>query len=201
MGGAFNATTNNLSFSFFGGLDEPRLYNRALTTNEIITMMWTQGVHHGRSQYDANNLAQWSNTVYVGTFEYDSPADTSFARTNHGTKGASGAAPAHVTLGLTNSYYSFDGGDLITNIVPAGVNSYSAWVFTNSAWYNHADLQGTQYVNGVAASWNNTFYTNNGVVVVLGRGFTGGLDDVRNYTNWSRVNYTNYYHSTTGTYR
>ena len=98
---------------FVGSFDDVIPYSNNLTVAQIEDLFWLQAPNHGWSQFDADNKTQWSNSVYIGTFEYDSPADTS-PQGNHGTKGAGAAAPTFAGGGdASNGWYNFDGGDYI----------------------------------------------------------------------------------------
>ena len=112
-----------------GDLDDSTIWTNALTATQVDDLFWMQATNHGWSVFDYDNRTLWSNAVYVGTFEYDSPADTS-PSFNNGAKAAGGAAPTF-NSDTTNGWFGFDGGDYInftSQVFPTGAKSWAFWI-------------------------------------------------------------------------
>ena len=135
-----------------GGVDNTRIYNTALSASDMSTLFWRTATNHGWSKWDYDNRSDWSNTVYVGTFSYDYPADTSADGANHGTKAAGAAAPTHATTAVPNGYYSFDGGDYITlpDPVVTQVFTLATWIYADSSGSGSRAILGGS-TNGIGA--------------------------------------------------
>jgi hypothetical protein len=176
----------NTAYRWKGYIADPRVATNVwINDAEVETNAWLAMTNIGYSVFDYAFRAQWSNAILVQNFEYDFPADSSpNTTTNHGTKGASGRAPTHVAT-ATNGYYSFDGGDVITNAnLQGSAVTFSWWGYTNSTWYHYGQVQGTQYVNGSPATFVDHYWTTSGATLVLGRKgtndwLTGYIDEFR----------------------
>lgn len=182
-----------------GSIDRPTIHMRELTQRNVDDIFWHTATNYGWHAYDFNNRSDWSNTVYVGNFEYDAPADTSYAGTNRGVKGPGGAAPTLIDDGL-NAWYFFEAGDTITITIPAEKHAYTWWGRTNLTWHHYAEIDGAQYVDAVSASFTNKFFFTNGDVVTLGKNtatyLSGDIDEFRVYTALSPASLTNLYNGT-----
>ena len=169
-----------------GNIDDVIIITNALSAAEVDALFWRTATTnqysisnfygHGWFGYDYSNRSQWTNTYYSSTFTVDNGGqDASFIANNHGTKGAGAAAPTwgfEIVNGLTNGYYSFDGGDYLTNSFTNVIVSHVWWGATNG-WHMYAEVNGTQYVDAAAASFVNDWYTTNGNSFVIGRNLSG----------------------------
>lgn len=188
-----------------GRLDRFAMYKVAISTSQNLDLFWNTATNYGWSAYDYANRTQWSNTLYVGTFTYDWPADTSFVSTNAGSKGSGGAAPTFACDGR-NGWYSFDGGDTIALTVPGTKAAYAWWGMTNGIWRHYALRGSTQYVDAVQAGFPNRFCYTSGNTVTLGRNasaqyLTGRMDDFRVYKAFTTTELSNLYEGTRATYQ
>lgn len=156
--------------------DQHKIYSRALTAAEVLTNFWytaspqTTNGGHGWTDWDFDNRGAgglYEKQALACSFN-PGPADQS-TNGNHGTLGASTAAPTW-SAPDNNGAYVFDGvNDIITYTVAQTKNAYTLWAITNVTWRHYAELGGTQYVDAVAASFTNKFWFTSGTTVTLGK--------------------------------
>ncbi len=151
-------------YSFNGKIDEVRIYNRALSADEVKKLYdWAPGP-----------VAWWKFDEKSGTTAYDSIASTTYSGGNHGTLGTTTASQPAWTQGEYGGALRFDGSDDFIELPAkddlniAGAITISAWVKTTSA---------------IAGIFGGHYYTDpfNGYSIFIGG---GGVSDGK-ITFWS----------------
>ncbi len=154
------------AYYFAGSLDDIRVYNRALTGNEISDLY-----NSSATRYNASTAALQAGTSLasglVGHWTFDganltsTKAKDSTANLNHGTLTGANGLPRPI-MGQLGQALSFDGVDdyvISSNVVNTSPVTVSAWVKLTS--YPAAKGLVAGFVNGIgAATYDKDLYIN-----------------------------------------
>ncbi|MCH8247094.1 MAG: LamG domain-containing protein [Bacteroidetes bacterium] len=134
------ATTQIWGENLTGGLDKPTIWTVALDSDDAFSNHWISATNYGWMRIDSPFIASndhdvWSNSLFVSSFEYAFPADTSFVFTNNLAFPGGPNDPTHENDG-TNSWFDFSIGAWFANgdiVDVTGDLSIFCWVRPNSA--------------------------------------------------------------------
>lgn len=158
---------------FKGAIDEVRIYNRALSAEEV-------RYHYNRGA----PVAHWKFDEGEGTIAYD--------ESGNNNKGTLTNSPTWVS-GKYGSALSFDGSDdYVEATVSQTKTSYALWIKPNGQdWQHIAKISSTYYINGTPGTLTYFPVYVSGNTVQIGKTdastyFNGLIDDVRIY-NYART--------------
>jgi hypothetical protein len=161
-------------------IDEVRIYNRALSADEVRKLYeWAPGP-----------VAHWKFDEHAGTTAYDSAASTTFSGGNHGTLGGGTADYIPTwTQGKYGGALLFDGNDRVKmgslpyfdNLKAFTVSSWAKWSSSSPMNYNSITVVGGGFV-ALGGGWTDhkaNMYTLSGTWRTPGNSTTN-IDD----SNW-----------------
>jgi hypothetical protein len=134
----YPATSNlSLGSSLNGNMDEVRIYNRALSAQEVSALYAFTGAP----------IAHWNMEEGSGTTVNDTSGNA-----NTGTLGTGSSAPSWIS-GKIGKALNFDGNDYVgIGTTISGVQSIAFWVNPRSLSTSLLDLNGTNYVTLVSGT-------------------------------------------------